>query len=191
MALLRPSVAVGAIILTNCAIHGIFALLISIPSPRLTDTCVSHRLALRVCGEWANYLGRLGLSSFPLTLILYHILSGLSRGIRKFFEKIPKFHSGRTYCLIVSDAFDILRILDLLLSLLTLILYHIFGKLSIDKMHKVLRIFFFYLYKLHKFGAQGSLTAPEPPANKKRACALLLIFTFAYGTHRPKQEVAK
>ena len=83
---------------------------------------------MRLCSRLVPlYRGALAL----LTIILYHIFVDLSRGIRKFFEKISKFHSGRTHCLIVSDVFDILRILDLPLSLLTYILYHIITNLSI------------------------------------------------------------
>ena len=54
-------------------------------SPSYGHLCVTPVLALRLCGEWPNYLGRLGLSSFPLTLILYHILMHLSRGFWKIF----------------------------------------------------------------------------------------------------------
>ena len=82
-----PSIRGGRLYWANCAFHGIFALLFSIPSPRLTDTCVSHLLALRVCGERANYLGRLGLP-LNLTYILYHTFAVLSRGFWKIFATI-------------------------------------------------------------------------------------------------------
>ena len=80
VALLRPSEAVRTLVL-NCAILGIFALLIFYSGGGLTIApCAYPFLGLPLCGEWADYPeGLVGFPSLTVSL-LYHRFRLLSTG---------------------------------------------------------------------------------------------------------------
>lgn len=156
----------------------VFALLISIPSGRLTEHCCSHLLWL--CDTVESGL----VPRFVISLDYIYIipqLCGFVKGyLQSFSKKLPKFQSVRTYCLIVSDALGILRILDLLLIPLTPILYHNFLFLS-STFSKIIKKFFIGLCEIFnnlrpgrlgpgmaRFSPPGPTRAPSESGRKKR-----------------------
>lgn len=72
-----PSILCGLAPRADCAIRGIFALLIYYTGDRLTDSHGSHAFelwcALRFCGEWASYPVVLRVS-FPFRHYKYSII---------------------------------------------------------------------------------------------------------------------